>query len=83
MQQQKFAKKDNLTKLMQFLKGHAKDKDKEIAAIEEAHMNYVMSQLGVFEGSKELLKKMAAQGMNLVGKFVENAIADSKREMGR
>ena len=83
MQQQKFTKKDNLTKLMQFLKDHAKGKDKEIAAIEEAHMNYVMSQLGVFEGSKELLKKMAAQGMNLVGKFVENAIADSKREMGR
>ena len=83
VQQQKHIKKDNLKKLVQFLKEHAKRKDKDIAAIEEAHMNYVMSQLGIFEGSKDMLKKMAAQGMNLVGKFVENAIAESRHEMGR
>ncbi len=83
MQQQKFQKKDNLKKLMNFLKEHAGRKDKEIADIEEAHMTYVMSQLGIFENSKDLLKKMAAQGMNLVGKFVENAIAETRREMGR
>lgn len=83
MQAQKFTKKDNLKKLMQFLKEHAGRKDKEIASIEQAHMTYVMSQLGIFENSKDMLKKMAAQGMNLVGKFVENAIAETRREMGR
>ena len=83
MQQQKFTKKDNITKLMNFLKEHAGRKDKEIASIEQAHMTYVMSQLGIFENSKDLLKKMASQGMNLVGKFVENAIAESRKEMGR
>jgi len=83
MQQQKFEKKDNIKKLMQFLKEHAARKDKEIASIESAHMNYVMAQLGIFEGSKDMLKKMASQGMNLVGRFVENAVAESRKEMGR
>lgn len=83
MQAQKFTKKDNLKKLMHFLKEHAGRKDEEIASIEQAHMTYVMSQLGIFENSKDMLKKMAAQGMNLVGKFVENAIAETRREMGR
>lgn len=83
MQQQKYTKKDNLKKLMQFLKEHAARKDKGIAAIEQAHMSYVMAQLGIFEGSKDMLKKMASQGMNLVGRFVENAIAESRHEMGR
>jgi hypothetical protein len=83
MQQQKYKKNDNLKKLMEFLKQHAQKKDKEIASIESAHLNYVMAQLGIFEGSKDMLKKLAAQGMNLVGKFVENSIAESRREMGR
>jgi hypothetical protein len=83
MQQNKHAKRDNLKKLVQFLKEHAAGKDKQIEAIEQAHMTYVMSQLGIFENSKDMLKKMAAQGMNLVGRFVENAVAQSRREMGR
>lgn len=83
MQQNMHKKKDNLKKLMEFLKQHAQKKDREIASIESAHLNYVMAQLGIFEGSKDMLKKMAAQGMNLVGKFVESSIAESRREMGR
>lgn len=83
MQAQKFKKKDNITKLMVFLKEHVGRKDKDIAGIDAAHMNYALAQLGIFEGSKDLLKKMASQGMNLVGKFVENAMAESRRDMGR
>lgn len=30
-----------------------------------------------------MVKKLAGQGMNLVGKFVEASIAETKREMGR
>jgi len=83
LQEQKHTKKDNLKKLAAFLKAHAAKKDKEIAAIDQAHMNYALSQLGIFEESKDMLKKMAAQGMNLVGKFVESSIAQSRRDMGR
>jgi len=83
MQAQKYKKKDNVATLMVFLKEHVVGKDKEIAAIDAAHMNYALAQLGIFEGSKDLLKKMAAQGLNLVGKFVENAMAESRRDLGR
>ncbi|MBY0406746.1 MAG: hypothetical protein K2Q01_03580 [Rickettsiales bacterium] len=83
MQAQKHSKKDNLVKLMGFLKEHVTRKDKEIAGIDAAHMNYVLAQLGIFEGSRDMLKKMAAQGMNLVGKFVENAMASANRDLGR
>lgn len=83
MHEQKHAKKDNLAKLIIFLRQHMAKKDKEIAGIDAAHMNYVLAQLGIFENSKDMLKKMAAQGMNLVGKFVQNAIAESRRDMGR
>ncbi len=82
-QAQKHKKKENIAKLAVFLKEHVARKDKEIAGIDAAHMNYALAQLGIFEGSKDLLKKMASQGMNLVGKFVENAMAESRRDMGR
>lgn len=83
IEQEQHKKKDNLKKLAEFLKAHAAKKDKEIAAIDAAHMNYALAQLGIFEGSKDMLKKMASQGMNLVGRFVEASVAQSKREMGR
>ena len=83
MQHQKYRNKDELKKLITFLKQHAKGKDKQIAAIETAHMNYALNQLGIFENSKDLLKKMAVQGTNLVGKFVEASIAQARHEIGR
>jgi hypothetical protein len=83
MQAQKYKKKDNVQRLATFLKEHVARKDKEIAGIDAAHMNYALAQLGIFEGSRDMLKKMAAGGMNLVGKFVENAMAESRKDLGR
>jgi len=83
MREGKHKKKDNLAKLAEFLKSHIGAMDKQIAGVDAAHMNYVMAQLGIFESSKDMLKKMASQGMNLVGKFVQNAVSESKRDMGR
>jgi hypothetical protein len=83
MQAQKHRKKDNLATLILFIKQHMRQKDKEITGIDTAHMHYVLAQLGIFEGSRDLLKKMASQGMNLIGKFVESAMAESRRDLGR
>lgn len=58
-------------------------KDKEIASVDAAHMNYAMAQLGIYEESKDMLKQMAGQGMNIVGKFVESSIREARRQMGR
>lgn len=83
MQQEKYKKKDLLVKLIAFLKTHRGQKDQMIAGVDGAHMQYVMSQLAIFEESRDMLKKLAGQGMNLVGKFVQNAMQESKRDMGR
>lgn len=83
LQQQKHKDKGNLKKLVAFLKQQVKSKDGQIASIESAHMNYALNQLGIFENSKDMLKKMAMQGTNLVGKFVEASLAETRREIGR
>lgn len=49
----------------------------ERQAINQAHMTYVTSQLAVYEESKDTVKRLAAQGLNLAGKFVENALGQS------
>jgi hypothetical protein len=83
IKQHKYKKKEHLAKMVQFLKTHAAALDRSLAAIDAAHMNYALSQLAIFEDSKDMLKKMAESGMNLVGRFVEAATAQAKREMGR
>jgi hypothetical protein len=65
------------------LKAQIKQKDANIKSIDKAHLSFAMNQLGIFEDSKDLLKKLATQGTNLIGKFVENAITETRRQMGR
>lgn len=62
-------------------KGLAKEK-KDLDA---AHMNYRTGQLAVYEDTKDLVQQLAAQGLNLAGKFVDNAMkaAGQGRGQGR
>jgi len=83
LHQQKHKNKDDVKKLISHLKNQIKSKDNAIKSLDKEHMNFALAQLGIFEESKDMLKKLAQQGMNLVGKFVENSIADTKRQMGR
>jgi hypothetical protein len=76
-------KKPEVKKLLATLKGQIKKKNKELAGVEKAHMDYGLAQLGIYEDAKDTVKKMASSGMNLAGKFVESAIAETRREMGR
>lgn len=82
LHQQKHKRKEDVQKLIAHLKEHIRKKDKKIKDVDNAHAAFATAQLGIFEDSKDMLKKMAAQGMNLVGKFVENAIAETRRQMG-
>jgi hypothetical protein len=49
--------------------------NKEKKDLDQAHMNYRTGQLAVYEDSKDIVKQLAAQGLNLAGKFVENAMS--------
>lgn len=57
--------------------------DKEIKTVDTAHHTYSTSQLAIYEASKDLLKKMAGSGMNIVGAFVEASIRSTKAGRGR
>jgi len=83
LQEKRYNNRADTARLMAALKGQATGRLGDIKAVEDAHMQYAMSQLAVYENSKDLLKKMASQGLNVVGKFVEASIAATKREMGR
>ncbi len=49
--------------------------DTEKKRLDQAHLSYATGQLAVYEESKETIKRMAAQGLNLAGKFVEQAVS--------
>lgn len=83
LQQKRQQNKDDVKKLTGHLKNHIKQKDIQIQSIDKAHLGFATTQLAIFEDSKDLLKKLATQGMNLVGKFVEASVADTKQQMGR
>ncbi len=83
LQENKHKNKDDVKKLLGHLKNLVKQKDATIKTIENAHLKFASAQLVIFEESKDMLKKLATQGMNLVGKFVEASVADTKRQMGR
>ncbi len=52
--------------------------DKEIKAIDQAAMSFSTSQLAVYEDAKDTVKRMASSGLNIAGKFVENAMAQAE-----
>lgn len=61
-------------------KGLAKEKKD----LEAAHLNYRTGQLAIYEDTKDLVKQLASQGLNLAGKFVENTMSKGQgRGQGR
>lgn len=63
--------------LLANLKGAEQKLNAQGQAIDKAHLSYVTGQLAIYEESKDIVKRLAAQGMNLAGKFVENAMQQS------
>jgi hypothetical protein len=58
--------------------------EEEKQAMDTAHTHFVTSRLAVYEASKDMVKKLAGDGLNLAGKFVENALTQSTgRGMGQ
>jgi len=73
-----------LAGLIARLKANIQKNDKRIKGIDGAYHQYATSQLALYENSKEMLKKMAGQGMNLVGAFVESALkGGGQQQRGR
>ena len=58
-------------------KGMMQKIDEENSRIDKAHMSYLSSQLFIYENAKDIVKKMAMSGMNVVGDFMETAMRDA------
>lgn len=72
-------KQEALALLGQIEKGLAEEKKK----LDQAHLNYATGQLAVYEDAKETIKRLGTQGLNLAGKFVENAMQAAGKGKGR
>lgn len=83
IQKKKHKNPEDVKKLLGHLKKYVKQQDAKIKAIDKAHMEFSTAQLAVFEESKDMLKELATKGTNLIGKFVEASVADTRRQMGR
>ncbi len=57
--------------------------NREKKQVEQAHMNYATGQLAVYEDSKETVKRLASQGLNLAGKFLDNAMQQAGKGRGQ
>lgn len=55
----------------------------EKKTVADAHLSYATGQLAVYEDSRDTVKKMAAQGLNLAGKFLEQAARNAGMGRGR
>ena len=62
------------TEANEILVTHIKEVDKQKKTIEQAHFNYATAQLAIYENAKEVVKKMAVNGVNIAGSFVEDAL---------
>jgi hypothetical protein len=63
-------KQEALALITQIEKGLNEEKKK----LDKSHLSYATGQLAVYEEAKETIKRMNQMGLNLAGKFVENAM---------
>lgn len=65
------------------LGGIEKGLEGERKKVEQSHHAYATGQLAVYEDAKETVKRLAAAGLNLAGRFVDNAMQAAQKGKGR
>lgn len=51
--------------------------DAETKSMDKAHMNFLSGQMVMYQESKDLIRKLSAQGMAMAGKFLEDALSQA------
>jgi hypothetical protein len=67
-------KKMNGSEMIALLQATSKAVDANIAKADKAHFAFAAAQLGFYEQSRDVVKQLAVQGMNLAGKFVQQSL---------
>ncbi len=73
-------KEEIVASIIKELEKLSKNRDMEMDAVEKAHFNFLAGQLMVYQNSQDLVKSMAAKGLNIAGRFVAT---ESGRDMGK
>lgn len=77
-------KQAKFAEVIQMIKSQMKVNDAEIAQMNKAHMSYLSGQMMLYQESKDMVKKLAAQGMNIAGQYLESAMQQAQgRGQGR
>jgi hypothetical protein len=50
----------------------------ESKKLDASHTSYVTGQLAVYEENRDMIKKMAASGLNMAGKFLQQAVSTAQ-----
>jgi signal transduction histidine kinase len=82
LHQASMKKREKLEAARQFLKNAMKGIDQEIALLDKTHMSYLSGQMVLLQESKDIVKKLSGQGLNLAGKFLENSIQNMGQGRG-
>jgi exonuclease VII small subunit len=51
--------------------------DMDTKAMDKAHMSFLSGQMVMYQESKDLIRKLSAQGMAMAGKFLEEALSQA------
>ncbi len=75
---------NKIARMSQMLKAQMDMNDMEIAQMDKAHTSFLSGQMVLYQDGKDLVKKLAAQGLNVAGQFLDNALSQAQgRGQGR
>lgn len=83
LHQASMKKREKLEAARQMLKLAMKNADAEIAALDKLHMTYLSGQMVLLQDSKDIVKRLSGQGLNLAGRFLEAAFQQVGQGQGR
>jgi hypothetical protein len=74
--------KQTLMNAVAFVQNARHQIKQEMQELDKAGMRFASSQLMVYEQSRDIVKKMAAQGMNIAGKHTAQTVAEPDKGRG-
>lgn len=70
-------KREKYAAMQQMLRNGMNGVDLESKSMDKAHMQFLSGQMLMYQESKDLVRKLASQGMTMAGKFLEEALSQA------
>lgn len=73
--QRKAKRSEKYAAMQAMLQNQMNAVDMQTKSMDKAHMNFLSGQMLMYQESKDLVRKLSAQGMGMAGQFLENALS--------